>query len=167
MPTLFKADPACGTFAKRDVRSGEITPMTIEDWQDALCNPQLGDRVPSDVREVFEEAREAMQHGICSLALFTRGMEHALKAAEAAVAARSQTAGVPMLTDDTRPTSFALRLTKLKKLKILTRADLRTWTWIRGLRNFTAHPEQPFRLPPAVTIGILGTLAASINRLFA
>jgi hypothetical protein len=140
--------------------------MTQEDWHDALRKSQLTERVPSDVREVFEEARETMQHGICSLALFTRGMEHALRAAEAAVAARSQTAGVPMLTDDNRPTSFAFLLAKLKKLKILTRTDLRTWTGIRGLRNFTAHPEQPFRLPPAVTIGILGNLAAAINQLF-
>ncbi len=140
--------------------------MTTEHWQAAVCDPQLTDRVPLAVRTLFDEAREPMLHGFCSYALFTRGLEHALKAAEAAVTARAQAAGVPMSRPDGNPTGFAFRLGRMKKLKILSRAELDAWTWIRKFRNFTAHPEQPFLLTPPVAISILCTIADSIEQLF-
>jgi hypothetical protein len=153
-------------FVRLNLDTGEVAPMAAEDWQAGVRGPQLTDRVPRDVRMLFDEARESMLHGPCSYALFTRGLEHALKAAEAAVTARAQTAGVLMVRPDGRPTGFAFRLAKLKKLKILSRAELEAWTWIRKFRNLTAHPDQPFLLTPAVAISILGTIAASIEQLF-
>jgi hypothetical protein len=153
-------------FVRLNLATGEVAPMTAEDWQAWVRGPQLTDRVPLTVRMVFDEAREPMLHGPCSYALFTRGMEHALKAAEAAVTVRAQAAGVLMVRPDGRPTGFAFRLGRLKKLKVLSRAELEAWTWIRKFRNLTAHPEQPFLLTPAVAISILGTIAASIEQLF-
>jgi hypothetical protein len=153
-------------FVRLNLVTGDVVPMTPEHWQAAVHSPQLTDRVPLAVRLLFDEAGETMLHGPCSYALFTRGLEHALKAAEAAVTARAQAAGVPMFRPDARPTGFAFKLRRLKKLKILSRAELGSWTWIRKFRNFTAHPEQPFLLTPGVAISILGTIAASIEQLF-
>ena len=153
-------------FVRLNLATEEALPMTTEHWQAAVRGSELTDRVPLAVRRVFDEAREPMLHGPCAYALFTRGLEHALKAAEAAVTARAQAAGVPMFRPDGRPTGFAFRLGRLKKLKILSRAELEAWTWIRTFRNFTAHPEQPFLLTPAVAISIVGTIADSIEQLF-
>ena len=140
--------------------------MTPEDWRDRVRAPRFSDRVPVDVRMVFDEAREEMLQGPSSYALFTRGLEHALKAAEAAVTGRARAAGIAMFYPDGRPTGFAFRVGKLKRLKILSRADVKTWTQIRKLRNFTAHPEQPFLIAPAVAVSIFGTIADSIEQLF-
>lgn len=165
-PSMTATDPAMALFYKRDAVTGAISPMTIEDWHSAIRAPQLSVGVPADVREIFEEACEVMLHGTCSLALFTRGVEHALRAAEAAVSVRAEMAGVPMRNEEGFPTGFAFKLKHLKKSKVLTRADVRVWTHIRQLRNLTAHPPHAFRLPPAVTVSILRDLAGSIDRLF-
>lgn len=37
--------------------------MTPDDWQDRVRAPRLSDRVPVDVRMVFDEAREQMPKG--------------------------------------------------------------------------------------------------------
>ena len=153
-------------FVRLNLATDEVVPMTTEHWQDAVPGPDLTDRVPLAVRMLFDEAREPMLHGPRSYVLFTRGLEHALKAAEAAVTVRAQASGVPMCRPDGRPTGFAFRLGRLKTLNILSPAELEAWTWIRKFRNFTAHPEQPFLLTPAVAISILGTIADSIEHLF-
>lgn len=160
------SDPRMSAFVRLNLETGEVVPMTTEDWQAKVRAPELTDRVPLPLRMVFDEAREPMLHGPCSYALFTRGLEQALKAAEAAITVRARAAGVPMVHPDGRPTGFAFRVGKLNKLKILSRADVETWTWIRKLRNFTAHPEQPFLITPAVAISILCLIATSIEQLF-
>jgi hypothetical protein len=153
-------------FYKLDKVTGSITPMTVDDWHGVIRAPQMSANVPAGVRQIFNEACDVMLHGTCSLPLFTRGMEHALRAAEAAVSARAEMAGVPMRNADGFPIGFAVKLRRLKKLKVLTRSDVRTWTGLRKLRNSTAHPTQAFRLPPGATISILQAVASSIERLF-
>jgi len=166
MESVLPLDARMSVFVQLG-RDGEIQPMTTSDWQSAVERLSVSDGVPIMVREILVEARETMKMGPWSYALFTRGLEHALKCAETAITLRAHAAGVPLRSPNGQPTTFAFRLKRLRQMQIIEAADHESWTRIRELRNLTAHPKQPFLLSPAAAIAVVQTIAKAIEQLFA
>ncbi len=161
LDSILEPDPVSLGFANTlDRGTGEISRMSREAFIGNILEPRLIDRVPQEVREVFESGRGAMCYGYFFYPLFMLGFEQACRAAETAIKLRTrQLEGPPHLT-------FQRGIEFLVDERVIAASAYARWNAIRTLRNEAAHPKFQQIQPPGPSVQGLLEFADAINELF-
>jgi len=128
-------------------------------WAELLLEPRLSDRVPSEVRDLFEVARGAMLYGYFFYPLYTLGSEQLFRVFEAALKHKCAEVNAPPELH-----GFGAMQKWLEARRHL--AEPWRWVAIRGLRNETSHPERQFLVTPHQALRDLETSVSMIDSLF-
>lgn len=134
--------------------------MSGEDWAEQFLEPSLDDRVPEEVRKLFEVARGAIAYGYFFYPLFTLANEQLYRVVEAAVSEKCALLGAP------KRSSFQDKIKFLLDRNVIADVDFPRWDAIRMLRNMSSHPERQNILPPGMVATTLYLVAQMINSLF-
>jgi hypothetical protein len=128
-------------------------------WAELLLQPRLSERVPSEVRDLFEVARGAMLYGFLFYPLYTLGSEQLFRVFEAALKHKCKLAKAP-------PELCGFRAMQ-KWLEARGHlAEPRRWDAVREIRNETSHPERQFLVTPHQALRDLETSVGLIDSLF-
>jgi hypothetical protein len=134
--------------------------MTGEDWATQFLNPHLDERVPEEVRSLFEVARGALAYGYFFYPLFTLAAEQLYRVAEAAVSAKCTLLGAP------KRFSFQEKIQFLLDRNVIAGENFPQWNAVRLLRNKSSHPKEQTILTPGMVATMLEQIAKRINELF-
>lgn len=159
-------DPASELFARRDVQTDAMRPMTPDDWAGRFLAVQLDERVPADVRDLFAVARGTMLYGAFFYPLYAVGGEQARRVADAAALHRYNQLGGPK-TKNGKDQTFRYRITWMVAQGAIAQADEPRWAAHCKLRNIGSHPDFQMLHMPGDALHSLRVIAASINELFA
>lgn len=132
------------------------------DWAREFLAVSLGERVPSEVVELFEVARGAMLYGWFFYPLYRLGEEQLYRVIEAAAKLRYRELDGPKA----RPSYEHAIAMQVERGAIAPGEEFR-WDAARKLRNLSSHPEQAVVTTPGSVLGTLTLCAEDINRLFA
>lgn len=141
--------------------SGEIQDLTSEDLLNEILLPVLDDKVPEEVRTLFEVARASMCYGYFFYPLFTLAAEQLNRVAEAAVLYKCKQENAPK-----KFKSFYSRIDYLINKGLIPKSEKIRWQGIRGLRNISSHPSHQSIIPPGNAIKSLKNMAKCINDLY-
>lgn len=157
----LQPDPTSTIFVQMSRADGSLRSMAGEDWAALFLGPSLDDKVPEEVRKLFEVARGAMTYGYFFYPLFTLASEQLYRVAEAAVSEKCALLGGP------KRSSFQDRIKFLLDRNVIADVDFPRWNAIRLLRNMSSHPQRQDILPPGVVATTLHLMAERLNSLFA
>jgi hypothetical protein len=129
---LLAPDPTILIFQKLNLRTGEVSPISQEEWTERFLAFQLSKDVPVQIVELFEVARGAMLYGYFFYPLYTLGLEQVYRVADTAVTAKCNIIGVP---------AKKMKIESLVDAGIFTPNDAAEWNVIRQFRNLASHPE--------------------------
>jgi hypothetical protein len=135
-------------------------PPTPQDVVTVVLTPELSERVPEEIRDLFEVARAAMCYGCFFYPLWTLAAEQLFRVAEAAVRARCRT-----LRAGTGNLSFKQGLAFLAK-HAPQDVEIIDWNAVRYLRNEASHPIRQTIITPAMAVSTLESTADALNKLF-
>lgn len=148
-------------WLKADQISGSLIHMSLDEYIETILKPKLDERVPLELRAMFEAAKGALAYGYLFYPLYALAEDQLFRVAEAAVKIRCDQMRAPSLRD------FKARLRWLTDEGALTELERGTWDAIRKLRNIVSHPTHQRLGPPGPAVGILERMAERINSLFA
>src|SRR6266542_1368598 len=151
-------DPVMAVFAKMDLRTGEASSVTADEWVEIFLKPTLLETVPINITRLFEASRGAMLYGYFFYPLYTLGLEQVYRVAEAAITAKCEEIGI-----DNPYAKFVDNINALVKKNVLTSKEGEEWHVIRDMRNKASHPKEQMILPPGVASALLQDLANKIN----
>jgi len=157
----LQPDPASSIFAQLSHADGSVSSMSGDDWAAQFLGPDLDDRVPEEVRGLFEVARGALTYGYFFYPLFTLAAEQLYRVAEAAVSAKCELLGAP------KRLSFQNKIQFLLDRNVIPGESFPQWDAIRLLRNQASHPQEQTILTPGMVATMLDQIAKRINDLFA
>ncbi len=130
-------------------------------YADSILRYKLSESVPQQIRRIFEVAKGAMVYGYFFYPLFTLGLEHICKVAEATVIVKCEEVKAPRWVS-----SFFKAIEFLAEINVFSNDTKNRWHALRKLRNNISHPKGQSILTPGMAIGILAPLVADINDIF-
>jgi hypothetical protein len=157
----LQPDPTSTIFVQMSRVDGSVRPMSGEDWAALFLSPSLDDKVPEEVRKLFEVARGAMTYGYFFYPLVTLANEQLYRVAEAAISEKCALFGGP------KRSSFQDKIKFLLDRNVIADVDFPRWDAIRLLRNMSSHPQRQDIRPPGMVATTLHLVAERINGLFA
>lgn len=144
--------------------------MPEQMWVEATLKPQLTQKVPEEVRALFEVARALFTYSWFFYPMATSGAEQMHRVLEAGARERCRQLGLPLEIPNakgkSRPTNFATNIHQLTNAGAIDASDAIRWEATRSLRNWASHPQTQQILPPGMTLASLITNAEMLNRLF-
>lgn len=156
----LQPDPASSIFAQLSQADGSFNPMSGDDWAAQFLGVRLDDRVPEEVRGLFEVARGALAYGYFFYPLFTLAAEQLYRVAEAAVSTKCELLGAP------KRLSFQNKIQYLQDRDVISSESYPQWDAIRRLRNKGSHPQGQTILTPGMVVQMLDQIAKRMNTLF-
>lgn len=148
-------------FVKLCRATGEVSPMTGEEWITLFLGPTLINDVPIEIRKMFEVARGALAYGFFFYPLYTFGSEQLFRIGEAAVTQKCRQIGTPRRAD-----TFKKKLEHLRTNGFISEAEFNECDAIRRLRNEASHPQDQSIITPAQTALTLERISQKVNSLF-
>lgn len=141
--------------------AGEVFPISETEWASAFLSVELSERVPADVRHMFEVAQGVMCYGCRFYPLYTLGCEQLFRVLEAAVHHRCEELGAPKGVS-----RLQRQLEWLFEQGILDKAEVGRWDASRRLRNHGSHPRRQSIYSPDMAASQTASVAALIEDLF-
>lgn len=142
--------------------------LTADVWVPELLKPQLDEKVPTDIRSLFECARAMYIYGYLFYPNITMASEQLHRVAEAAVAAKCNAIRLPALKPGKKPQrfTFANNIDRLVTAGAISPSDETWWQSSRIRRNAGSHPDFQAIHAPGVLLGSFIEAAGHINKLF-
>jgi hypothetical protein len=144
------------------VRDGSKTSISAEDWAEWFLKIQLSEKVPVQIVDRFEIARDTAVYGFFFYPLFTQALLGLLVVSEAAVSTRCDDLETPR-----RVKKFEDKLTYLRDAGKISADEYDKWGMIRKLRNLAVHSKHQNILLPMDVRWFFHHIAERINLLFA
>jgi hypothetical protein len=145
--------------------------LTAEVWVPELLKPQLDEKVPKDIRSLFECARAMYIYGYLFYPMITMANEQLHRVAEAAAAAKCKALGPPAQKPG-KPAKkpqhlmFWDSIQRLVTAGIISAMDEPWWQRTRTRRNAGSHPDSQAIHAPGVLLGSFIEATDHINKLF-
>jgi hypothetical protein len=149
--TWLEPDPVNAVF-------GGFPPA--EDILEHIFEPQLSERVPKEIRQLFEVARGAMCYGYVFYPLWTLAAEQLFRVVEAAASLRCRELGAPR-----KVRTFEDKINFLNAQPSAGTVEI-NWHAVRFLRNEASHPKQQTLVPAAMALPLVQGTARALNQLF-
>jgi hypothetical protein len=144
--------------------------LTEEIWVQHMMVPQLDDKVPQTIQELFEVARGSMIYGWFYYPLTTLAMEQLFRIMEAAAIRRCEASGIPTKikrqNSDEFDRPFSKILNDMLAANVVTAIEYKRWNAARDIRNDRSHPKSLMILMPGQALQTLTTCCELINKLF-
>jgi len=145
--------------------------ITEEEWIARVMEPTLIDRVPEEVRRMFEVARGSILYGWFFYPLLTLAPQQIYRVQEAAIRACCKLAGIPTetvrkTTGEVIPINFGNMLKELRVRELLPEDEADAWEKVRKIRNHVSHPQTQSINVPSAAIMTVQVAARRINQLF-
>lgn len=138
-----------------------VRPMSHKDWIEEILEPQLADRVPAEIVELYEVARGALAYGTFFYPLFTLGTEQLFRVLEAAVTHTCNEMGGPG-----PKRKYEKKVAFLAKSGAIPKKDEEVWHAARKFRNIVSHQTSQSLLTPVNAVRMLRRVTENINLLF-
>ncbi len=135
--------------------------MTAEDWARLFLEVELSEKVPLQVRHLFDAARGACLYGWFFYPLYQLGENQLFRVADAAVTAKC----TPMKPHKILRDFFA-RLAWLEEQGVIPQEAKEAWDGMRRLRNIASHPVMQSLNFPGPILGSFRRVRDAINALF-
>lgn len=132
-----------------------------EDYVAEVLGPRLSEKVPEDIRALFDVARGTMLYGYLYYPLFTVGLQQLFRIGEAAI--QHKCAQLAISRNKKR---FVDRIDWLVEKDVFSVEEADRWHALRRLRNAASHPTKQSITSPGMAIGTLYRLSEDINTLF-
>ena len=133
----------------------------MEDYVAEVLEPRLSDKVPQDIRALFEVARGALLYGYLFYPLYALAAGQLFRVGEGAIAHKCVQLGMPK-----EKKRFVERINWLMEKGIFSNDEADHWHTLRALRNSGSHATRQSIIPPGMAIEILAHIARDVNALF-
>jgi hypothetical protein len=157
----LQPDPALAVFTKLNLDEGTVSPMTSEDWFAVWQHATVDAPVPTEIINLFEQARACLAYGFFYYPLYTLGAEQLLRVAEASLAVKCAALGAPRAVR-----TLEKRIDWLAKNAAIPGFDGDRWHSLRKLRNATTHHAERMLLTPASVQQLLHEVASALTCVF-
>src|SRR5215475_3336339 len=158
----LKADPSILIFEKLNLRTGQSSSISQEEWAERFLRHKLSKDVPDEIVALFEVATGAMLYGYFFTPLYTLGLEQVFRVAEAAITAKCK----QIVMSAKQMKKFESKIDGLVAAGILTADEGKRRHALRNMRNRSTHREQQEIWFPQSVLRILAGLVEDINQLF-
>lgn len=136
---------------------GGIRPLAPDDYAQQFLAVTLSDRVPIEIRRLFDVAKGTACYGWYFYPLYALSAGEAYRAADAALAARVKAEG------GSHEWPFRKRIDWLGKRLAWPPHLTARWHTLRELRNQTSHPKDQSIWLPGLTVNLLRQVAYMIS----
>jgi hypothetical protein len=144
--------------------------LTQDLWLREITAPQLDQKVPEEIRALFECARGLFIYGFLFYPLCMLAAEQLHRVAEAAAVAKCKALRLPLHFKNNKGKvqafTFTNNITRLVKARAIQKSQQQWWESTRKLRNFASHPDRQSLMPPGMLLPIIRRTAEHVNRLF-
>lgn len=137
-------------------------PASAGDWLTLTSSVALQPPTPPQIINLFEQARACAAYGYFFYPLYALAVEHVVRVADAAVAAKCQMMSAPSSQTD----RFVARIKWLAKHGAITDFSAERWHKLRAWRNELTHQTRPTTLTPAMVAPLFDSVARDIQALF-
>ena len=157
--TLLMPDPRMKGWSFHGLGGPSQPPAS---WSAAILEIALSERVPQDIRSLFDRAKTAAAYGRYAYELFILAMEEVQRVKDAALLVACEKQGAPKNATGT----YQKRISwAVKNGLIGPDAEVR-WEAGRWLRNHGSHKVQPNLLGPNDALNMFGTAKILIDALY-
>jgi hypothetical protein len=158
----LQPDPTLAVFTKLNLADGTVAPMASEDWFAVWQHATVDAPVPTEIINLFEQARACLAYGFFYYPLYTLGAEQLLRVAEASLALKCAALGAPRAMR-----TLKKRIDWLAENAAIPGFDRDRWHSLRKLRNETTHHAERMLLTPAAVQHLLHEIASALTCIFA
>lgn len=159
-----RRDETNDAFAKLNLATGEVAPVTGQDRARAFLSVEMGAHVPQEVRDLFAVARGTMLYGEFFYPLYTLGDQQMHRVTDAAAHHRYLQLGGEVKGG--RLPSFHRRIQWLIAEGAIPQDQQTRWDAYRGLRNIASHADFQQLHTPSDAYTSCELVAASVDDLF-
>lgn len=143
--------------------SGIQTTPSADDIAAEIAAPELSDRVPRNIKELFEVAQGAMCYGSLFYPMFTLGNEQMWRVMEAALMTRAEELGAP----STARKSFSAALNWFNKTSAMPAERIDRWKAAKDLRNMSSHAKRQSLFDATMAMRAVDLAQEFIDELYA
>lgn len=154
-----RRDKACDPFVRRYKEKSRK--ITNDQFASIILERSLSQKVPVEVRNLFEVAQGAMCYGCYFYPLYTLGSEQMYRVSEAAVNQKCKSLNIPRNIK-----SFRGRLNWLRDNNFLSKQKFVQWDAGRQLRNSASHPNRQSIYTPFDAINTIDVTIDLVEDLF-
>ncbi|WP_026881339.1 hypothetical protein [Clostridium akagii] len=145
------------SYFKTIYENGKSADIDMNKKVDAILEPKLNEKVPLEVKQLFEVARGAIIYGYFFYPLYALGMEQLFRVRESAVHFKCSEIGEI-------GKNFHRNIDILNAYNIIEDKEL--WHSIREIRNEFSHANMQEIIPLNVAIQEINSCVKDINSLF-
>jgi hypothetical protein len=156
----LQPDPIGHMFVSVDEK-GKSHPTTGEEWIREILFPKLDEKVPIEVKRLFEAARGAMAYGYFFYPLFTLSIEQLYRVVEASVAQKWKSKNMPK-----NKKTLNEKINWLMENNVISQDVGIQLHIIRKVRNSSSHPKDQTIISPGPAVNLLVMICTFINTLF-
>jgi hypothetical protein len=141
----------------------------MEDYVEVVLAPKLSEKVPQDIRALFEVTRGALLYGYLFYPLYDLAVGQLFRVGEAALIHKCTQLGAPKVKkkkNKERKMTFSDYIDWLAEKGVFSHDEADHWHTLRTLRNSASHATRQSIRPPGMAVGILDHVTRDINALF-
>lgn len=142
--------------------SGVQKTPSADDIAAEITAPELSDRVPRNIQELFEVAQGAMCYGSLFYPMFTLGNEQMWRVMEAALMTRAEELGAP----STARKSFSAALNWFNKKSLMPADRVDRWKAAKDLRNMSSHTKRQSLFDATMAMRAVASAQEFIDELY-
>lgn len=157
--TMFEAEGIFQHLVRMEA-SGPV-PVPMEEYSTAIDSIRLNDRVPLEIRRIFEIAKSTAKYGFYYYPLYIVAKERSNMALEAALSMKCAANNAPPGVE-----RFARTIEWLFSQGHITLEQNTIFSEIKETRNDFLHSAVQMQIPPGWSISWLEHIASSIDSLF-
>jgi hypothetical protein len=157
----LEPDETLRAFGRLSPVTGQVHPITADDFASSFLAIELGDYVPEDIVAMFKVARGTLLYGYFFYPLYALGQDQLWRVCEAALNERFH-----QLDGPRNRKRFVDRIKWMRSDGHFSEEQAVWWTAVKDLRNSTSHPAFQTLIAPLELPGDLRRTAHAINCLF-
>ena len=159
--SILKKDKVFDAFVKIN-KEGKSKSIDLEDLQQHISTIVLSSKIPEEVKQVFNGAKDLYLFGYYRYYFFTISNHYAFLSLESALRNKyNQLFGEPK-----RFLSLYEIIKKLADKKVIKKEDKFIYAISRELRNSFSHLTSPLVVVPAMALSTLEKVKENIEKLF-
>ncbi|MCM3291861.1 DUF4145 domain-containing protein [Paenibacillus sp. MER 180] len=160
----YSADETIHFFGKLNTVAGNLEPITEKNYIESIQDICLNEKVPDNIKSLFEPALALYAYGYLYWAFFTLANEQAIKAFEAAISYKHEEVIGTNMDSNGRDVRLSKKINNLVKRRVIDRSRKDYYHALRMFRNMSFHPNEQHIL--GHNNEALRNIANAINELF-
>ncbi len=157
----LEPDETLQAFGRLSLVTGQVHPITAEDFASSFLTIDLSDQVPEDIVAMFKVSRGVLLYGYFFYPLYALGQDQLWRVCEVALNEKFK-----QLEGPRGRKTFVDKIKWMKSEGLFSEEQVVWWTAVKDLRNSASHPAFQTLIAPLELPGDLRRTAHAINCLF-